>query len=72
MTGWLEPVLQHRGEREEEEGLLERVGASVHPGRAAAGLVLALSVPLVLRGPGRQCYGLLTYCVGGGGPWNFT
>lgn len=71
MTGWLEPVLQRRGERGEEEGLLERVGTGVLPGRAAADLILAAPVPLVLRGPGMQCYGLLTYCVGGDGPSDF-
>lgn len=71
MTGWLKPVLQRRGEREKEESLLERVGASVHPGRVAADLVLAVSVPVVLRGPGMQCYRSLTYCVGVDRPSNF-
>lgn len=41
MTGWLEPVLQHRGESRKEEVLLERVGASISPGHTAADLVQA-------------------------------
>lgn len=69
MTGWLVGACFAA---QRKAALLEWVGASVCPGRTAADLVLAVTVPLVFHGPGTQCDRLLMYCVRGDGHLNFV